>query len=159
MKFMPAAVLTHYDLGRLARGCGIVTARQRPETDQGVVFVTLEDETGDVNVVIWPGQVEQQRREVMRARLLGGDGQWQSANSVTHLVAKRLVDLTHLLGELGTRSRDFHQVRSLPYFRAGSERSLRVGSSKIREVDLGLWRVVHCRVGVYFLVRVTQCEN
>lgn len=73
-----------------------------------VVFLTLEDETGNVNVIVWPSLLEEQRREVMGARLLGVYGQWQYASNVRHLVAKRLVDLTHLLGDLDTRSRNFH---------------------------------------------------
>jgi error-prone DNA polymerase len=108
MRLMPAEVLNHYDNGRLARGCGIVTVRQRPETAKGTVFITLEDETGNVNIIVWPGLVEEQRREVMGATLLAVYGQWQTANNVRHLVAKRLVDLSHLLGELDTRSRNFH---------------------------------------------------
>jgi error-prone DNA polymerase len=108
MRLVPAEVLNHYDNGRLARGCGIVTVRQRPETAKGTVFITLEDETGNVNVIVWPGLVEEQRREVMGATLLAVYGQWQTANNVRHLVAKRLVDLSHLLGELDTRSRNFH---------------------------------------------------
>jgi len=82
--------------------------RQRPETAKGLVFLTIEDETGNVNVIVWPSLLEQQRREVMSARLLGVYCQWQCANNVRHLVAKRLVDLTHLLGDLDTRSRNFH---------------------------------------------------
>src|SRR5471032_457939 len=108
MRFMTSEVLNLYDDARLARGCGLVTVRQRPATASGVVFLTVEDETGNVNVIVWPSLVEQQRREVMGARLLGIYGQWQSANGVKHLIAKRLVDLTHLLGELDTRSRNFH---------------------------------------------------
>jgi len=108
LRFMPAEILHHYSDGQLARGCGMVTVRQRPDTASGVVFITMEDETGNVNVIIWPKLVEQQRREVMGARLLGVYGQWQTANNVHHLVAKRLVDLTHMLGELDTRSRNFH---------------------------------------------------
>ena len=107
LRFMNADVLNCYDDGRLARGCGLVTVRQRPGTANGVLFLTLEDETGNVNVIVWPSLVEQQRREVMSARLLGVYGQWQSKNNVRHLVAMRLVDLSHLLGELETRSRDF----------------------------------------------------
>jgi error-prone DNA polymerase len=53
--------------GQLARGCGIVTVRQRPGTAKGVLFMTLEDETGNVNVIVWPDLVEQQRREVLGA--------------------------------------------------------------------------------------------
>ncbi len=108
MRLMPADVLHQYDDARLARGCGLVTVRQRPATANGTVFLTLEDETGNVNVIVWPSLVEKQRREVMGARLLVVYGQWQSKNGVSHLVAKRLVDLTHMLGELNTRSRDFH---------------------------------------------------
>ena len=89
------------------KGCGIVTVRQRPGTANGVVFITLEDEAGTVNVICWPTLVEQFRREVMGAQLLGVYGIWQSENNVRHLVAKRLVDLSHLLGELETKSRDF----------------------------------------------------
>lgn len=53
-RLMPAATLRTYRDGRLARGCGLVTVRQRPGTAKGVVFVTLEDETGNVNVIVWP---------------------------------------------------------------------------------------------------------
>ena len=108
MRFIPSDVLHGFANGQLARGCGIVTIRQRPETAKGVVFITIEDEAGAVNVICWASLVERQRREVMGARLLGVYGIWQSANNVRHLVAKRLVDLSHLLGELETRSRDFH---------------------------------------------------
>jgi error-prone DNA polymerase len=108
MKFLPAEILNHFDNGRLARGCGIVTVRQRPQTANGVVFVTIEDESGTVNVICWPTLVEQQRKEVMGAKLLGVYGVWQCERNVRHLVAKRLVDLSHMLGELDTRSRNFH---------------------------------------------------
>jgi len=60
-----------------------------------------------VNVIVWPSLVEKQRTELLSARLLGVYGKWQAQNNVRHLVAMRLVDLTHLLGELETRSRDF----------------------------------------------------
>ncbi|QBE67380.1 error-prone DNA polymerase [Pseudoduganella lutea] len=107
-RFITAENLQHFQNGQLARGCGIVTVRQRPGTAKGVVFLTLEDETGNINVIVWASLVEQQRREVMSAALLGVYGQWQCQNNVRHLVAKRLVDLSHLLGELETKSRDFH---------------------------------------------------
>jgi error-prone DNA polymerase len=70
--------------------------------------VTLEDETGQVNVIVWPTLVEKQRKELLGSTLLGVYGQWQNQNNVRHLVAMRLVDLSHMLGELDTRSRDFH---------------------------------------------------
>ena len=106
-RFLPASTLMDFQNGQLARGCGLVTVRQRPGTAKGVLFLTLEDETGNVNVIVWPSLVEQQRREVLSAPLLGVYGVWQREGEVRHLVAKRLVDLSHLLGGLDTRSRDF----------------------------------------------------
>jgi error-prone DNA polymerase len=106
-RFLPADVLMDFQNGQLARACGIVTVRQRPGTANGVLFLTLEDETGNVNVIVWPNLVEQQRREVLNSHLLGVYGVWQREGEVRHLVAKRLVDMSHLLGRLDTRSRDF----------------------------------------------------
>jgi error-prone DNA polymerase len=106
-RFMPASTLHDYQNGQLARACGIVTVRQRPGTAKGVLFMTLEDETGNINVIVWPSLVEQQRREVLSAPLLGVYGIWQREGEVRHLVAKRLVDMSALLGKLGTQSRDF----------------------------------------------------
>lgn len=106
-RFMPAEVLHGFADGQLARGCGIVTSRQRPGTAKGVMFVTIEDETGLVNVIVWPTLVEKQRKEVLDSSLLGVYGVWQSERGVRHLVAKRLVDLSWMLGRLTTSSRDF----------------------------------------------------
>jgi error-prone DNA polymerase len=110
-RVQPAAVLQGYPSGRLARASGIVTHRQRPETAKGVVFVTLEDETGHVNVIVWPDVAQAQRRPLLASRLLTVYGVWQCegepGREVRHLVARRLVDHTPLLAELGTRSRDF----------------------------------------------------
>jgi len=106
-RFMPADVLNTYTSNMVARACGMVTVRQRPGTANGVIFMTLEDETGNVNVIIWPALLEQQRREVLSAPLLGVYGVWQQEGMVRHLVAKRLVDMSHLLGRLPTVSRDF----------------------------------------------------
>ncbi len=106
-KFLPADVLNTFADGQLARGCGIVTVRQRPQTAKGTMFVTIEDETGLVNVIVWPALVEQFRRELLASHLLGIYGIWQCESNVRHLVAKRLVDLSPLLGKLATHSRDF----------------------------------------------------
>jgi error-prone DNA polymerase len=106
-RFMPASTLYDYQDGQLARACGLVTVRQRPGTAKGVLFLTLEDETGNVNVIVWKSLVEQQRKEVLGAALLGVYGIWQRQGEVRHLVAKRLVDMSHLLGRLDTHSRDF----------------------------------------------------
>jgi error-prone DNA polymerase len=107
-RLMPASTLRDYRNGRLARGCGIVTVRQRPGTAKGVLFVTIEDETGNVNVIIWPSLLEKQRREALGASLLAVYGTWQCEGEVRHLVAQRLVDMSHLLGGLQSTSRDFH---------------------------------------------------
>ena len=94
--------------GSPARVAGLVTCRQRPDTASGVVFVTLEDETGNMNIVVWNRLVESQRRELLGARLLGVHGTIERDGDVVHLVARRLVDHSALLGPLETASRDFH---------------------------------------------------
>jgi error-prone DNA polymerase len=106
-RLMPASTLRTYGDGRLARGCGLVTVRQRPGTAKGVMFVTLEDETGNVNVIVWPSLLEKQRKEALGASLLAVYGTWQCQGEVRHLVAQRLVDMSHLLGGLTSTSRDF----------------------------------------------------
>jgi error-prone DNA polymerase len=106
-RFLPASTLAGFQDGQLARACGIVTVRQRPGTAKGVLFMTLEDETGNVNVIVWPDLVDKQRHEVLNAPLLGVYGIWQRQGEVRHLVARRLVDMSALLGRLDTRSRDF----------------------------------------------------
>ena len=94
--------------GRPIRAAGLVVSRQRPSTASGVVFMTLEDETGSINVVVRPWVEERQRREVQRARLLAVEGTIEREGEVVHLLAGRLQDHSHLLGRLHTRSRDFH---------------------------------------------------
>ena len=103
--------------GHEVAACGIVTLRQQPQTAKGTIFVTLEDETGPVNVIVWKSLRETQRSEVLHARLLAVYGVWQRSEesgtakgygAVRNLVAHRLEDLTPLLGRLGTSSRDFH---------------------------------------------------
>ena len=106
-KIQPAAVLRSYPNGRIARASGLVTHRQRPETAKGTVFVTLEDETGAVNVIVWPAVVEAQRKPLLAATLLSVFGQWQREGDVMHLVATKLIDHSGLLQGLVSRSRDF----------------------------------------------------
>ena len=106
-KVQPAAVLATYPSGRLARASGLVTHRQRPETARGVVFVTLEDETGAVNVIVWPQVVEAQRRALLASTLLTVYGIWQREGEVRHLVARQLVDHSALLQGLDAKSRNF----------------------------------------------------
>jgi error-prone DNA polymerase len=94
--------------GAVARTAGLVTCRQRPDTASGVIFVTLEDETGNVNVVVWRHLSERQKAELLGARLLGVQGVIERDGDVVHLVARRLLDYSMLLGPLAARSRDFH---------------------------------------------------
>ena len=94
--------------GSVARAAGLVTCRQRPDTASGVVFVTLEDETGTINVVVWANLAERQRRELLGARLLGVEGRIERDGEVVHLVARQLSDHSRLLGRLAARARDFH---------------------------------------------------
>jgi error-prone DNA polymerase len=112
MKLRTAAELRDLPNGRLVRACGIVVMRQQPQTAKGVVFVTLEDETGSVNVIVWKSLREKQRSELLHSRLMAVYGVWQrdveSGGEVRHLIAQRLVDLTPLLGGLATQSREFH---------------------------------------------------
>ncbi len=112
MKLLSAEQLQGLPHGRRAAACGLVTVRQRPQTAKGTVFVTLEDETGPVNVIVWAQVQERQREALLQARLLAVHGRWQrdAASGVRHLLAERLSDLTPLLGrlgQLGNRSRDF----------------------------------------------------
>ncbi len=83
------------------RVAGLVITRQRPGTASGVIFVTLEDETGMVNVTLWPKVYERHRRAVIAGRLLRVTGRLQSEGSVRHLVAWKIEDLSHLLDRLG----------------------------------------------------------
>jgi error-prone DNA polymerase len=108
-KVQQAALLNaEYRPGQLARASGLVTHRQQPGTAKGVVFVTLEDETGAVNVIVWPAVAAAQRKPLLAASLLTVYGVWQRQGEVRHLVAKTLVDHSSLLQGLVTRSRDFH---------------------------------------------------
>ena len=108
MRLITAAELNRLPHGRIARTAGIVTCRQHPSTASGVTFVTIEDETGCVNVVVWRALAERQRRELLTSRLMGIAGTIEREGEVVHLVAGRLFDHMPLLGQLVTRSRDFH---------------------------------------------------
>jgi error-prone DNA polymerase len=108
MRLASALELRAMPNGKPAKTAGIVTCRQRPGTAQGVVFVTIEDETGYTNVVVWNDLVEKQRKELLGARLLGVEGYMQKEGDVIHLVARRLIDHSRLLGRLLTESRDFN---------------------------------------------------
>ncbi len=110
-KVQTSASLRDCPNGRLVRASGLVTHRQRPPTAKGTMFVTLEDDTGAINVIVWPKVVEAQRKPLLAARLLTVYGQWQRQGegelAVMHLVAVRAIDHSPLLQGLVNRSRDF----------------------------------------------------
>lgn len=88
--------ISHENERRRVRCAGVVLVRQRPGSASGVVFMTLEDETGIANVVVWPKIMEQYRKEVMGARLIEVQGYIQSSpEKVTHLIAQRMIDRSH----------------------------------------------------------------
>ena len=94
--------------GHRIRCAGLVTVRQHPSTAKGIVFLTIEDETGHVNVVIWQNLVEKQHRVLLESTVIGVDGTLEAADGVYHLIATRLHDYSALLPELTFSSRDFH---------------------------------------------------
>jgi error-prone DNA polymerase len=98
------AALPH---GRGAFAAGLVTQRQRPATAKGTIFVTLEDEHGMVNVVVWQDLAARRRKALLGARLLGVRGRWEQVDGVQHLIARDLQDLSPLLGGMQVDSRDF----------------------------------------------------
>jgi len=107
-RFSGSQELLELPHGSTARTAGLVTCRQRPDTASGVVFVTLEDESGCVNVVVWHDLAERQREELLGARLMGVEGVIERDGRVVHLVARRLEDHSRFLGRLAVASRDFH---------------------------------------------------
>ena len=93
---------------------GLVILRQRPGTAKGVIFVTLEDETGVVNVIVWRGIYERFRRAVISGRMLRVTGRVQRAHEVTHVIAERIEDMSPLLDRL--LSDDADVVRAMEDF-------------------------------------------
>ena len=108
MRLAAAEEIRRQPHGSSVRAAGIVIGRQRPDTASGVVFVTLEDETGCVNVIVWRDLGERQRRELLGAQLMAVYGSVERVGQVVHVIARRLADHSALLGRLGTKSRDFH---------------------------------------------------
>ena len=106
-------VVTSADIGRSQHGhyvhaAGIVTTRQSPSSANNVTFVTLEDETGNINLVVWQRLAESQHQALVGSQLLGVRGQVQREGQVIHVIAHHLRDYTTMLGSLTTQSRDFH---------------------------------------------------
>ncbi|MBH9552660.1 error-prone DNA polymerase [Inhella gelatinilytica] len=103
-----AQVLRQTPNRRRVSACGLVTVRQRPQTAKGTLFISLEDETGTVQVIVWPQVYAEHRRTLIHARLLAVHGLWQQRDGVAHLLAQRFDDLSPWLGRLDLGSRDFH---------------------------------------------------
>jgi error-prone DNA polymerase len=103
-----AAALRELPDGATVRTAGLVITRQRPGSAQGVTFVTLEDETGSINLIVWRDVAERQRRALVGSRLMGVAGELQLQGEVLHVIARRIVDLSGWLGALVAPSRDFH---------------------------------------------------
>jgi error-prone DNA polymerase len=94
--------------GSSVHAVGLVTNRQRPQTASGTIFVTLEDEHGMVNVVVWEHVAQRRRKALLGASLLAVRGRWEQVDGVAHLIAQDMQDLSEMLGGLHTTSRDFH---------------------------------------------------
>lgn len=104
---LPSVQLAGKGDGARVRVGGLVVNRQRPGSANGVTFMTLEDETGTINVIVWPDLARRQRRELLQGRLLVVRGVLQERQGVRHVIAAGIEDHSSLLGELAVRSRDF----------------------------------------------------
>lgn len=107
LRFLPAQEVARRQAGLMVRAAGLVLMRQRPGKGNAV-FITLEDETGNLNLIVWRHLAERQRKTLLSAKLLGVWAEIQRADGVQHLIVRRLYDYSHLLAELQIRSRDFH---------------------------------------------------
>ena len=104
----PQAELSTIRSGRFVRVAGIVTGRQRPGTSKGTVFLTLEDETGNINVIVWKRTQETFRKALLTAKLLLIKGTVETSQNVTHVIAGALIDVSDQLADIKLKSRDFH---------------------------------------------------
>jgi error-prone DNA polymerase len=112
-RFRSEGLLTSAELaslphGKFVRTVGLVLLRQHPANANGVTFLTLEDETGQVNLIVWQSVGEAQRRPLVESRLLEVRGKLQRQGEILHLVAHRLIDRSELTASLAAASRDFH---------------------------------------------------
>jgi len=107
-KFLKANMLLQKSHKSLVTVIGVVTGKQAPGTASGVTFVTLEDDTGNINVVVWSGTSRAQKQAYLTAKILKVEGILEREGNVIHVIAGRLTDLTHELEALSSRSRDFH---------------------------------------------------
>jgi error-prone DNA polymerase len=104
---VPCATLPELRPGRRITVAGIVLVRQRPGSAKGVMFATIEDETGHANIIVWPKVFERQRRIVLSAGMIACRGLLQRESDVIHVVAEELTDLSGLLASIGQRELPF----------------------------------------------------
>ena len=107
MGMLAAEAVRRLEHGARVRAAGLAIIRQRPASADGVTFVTVEDETGHLNLVVWENIAQRDRRTLLGAALLGVEGRVQKEGEVLHIIAERLHDHSRLLGRLAVRSRDF----------------------------------------------------
>lgn len=104
---VPASKLPDLRVGCSIAVAGLVLVRQRPGSAKGVMFITIEDETGHANVIVWPSVFERQRRLVLSASMIACHGRLQREGNVIHVVAERFEDLSDLLRSVGNQAEDF----------------------------------------------------
>jgi error-prone DNA polymerase len=133
-----AETVTRIPNGQRTRVAGLVLVRQRPGTASGVIFMTLEDETGIANVVVWPSMFERFRTEVLAGRLVGVDGPVQSESGVIHVVAERIHDWTPMLSQLSAAGPQIDAVSPPDEPRHGTSGSTDGGRTHPRNVRINL---------------------
>ena len=110
-RIVPCAALAELRDGARATVAGVILVRQRPGSASGVLFITIEDETGHANLIVWPRVFERQRRLVMSASMLGCRGKVQKEGEVIHVIVDHLTDFSGLLASVGARGEKFPVAR------------------------------------------------
>jgi error-prone DNA polymerase len=106
-RYLQAERIADLPTGTAVSVAGLVITKQRPGTASGVIFVTLEDETGHINLVVWKQVAEQYRAALLNSKLMGIQGELQIEGDVIHVIARQLIDHSDMLGNLVVTSRDF----------------------------------------------------
>lgn len=109
----PTCELINRKDGDLIKVAGLVTVRQRPGTAKGILFITIEDETGFANLVVWENMFDKYRKEILQARLLMVEGKLQIEGKVIHVIVNRCFNLSNLLRGLTTPENDNQPVLTL----------------------------------------------
>ena len=107
-KFLSSQDLRLCKNGDSVEVIGLVISRQKPKTAAGVIFLTLEDEFGFINLVIWPNLASLFRKTILKSCIIKSKGKLQIENNVTHIVVEKLSNISHLISDLNLNSRDFH---------------------------------------------------